>query len=159
MKPGVRVQWVQGERVRTPIEKILSLDPGLPLSLNPVAPGSLDNSQGGFECCAGGINPLFIGSRVCWACQGGAPSRLHPDVTSPSSIFLCSTSLFVWPSYLQCPDFLLMTPVSSRMSLFNLTYLTFAKFLFQNKIRFTDTSGCRWVYLFRGLQPRDIGLL
>lgn len=70
------------------IEKMLSLDPGL-LSLNLVDPKSLDNNQGDFEYYAGDMNLLFIGNRVCWACQGGAhfppPSR-HSPVNSISYV-------------------------------------------------------------------------
>lgn len=92
METGVRVQWVQGNGMGTPIEKILSLDPGL-LSLNLVGPRSLDSNQGDFEYYAGDMNLLFIGNRVCWACQGGAhfppPSRRCP----------CQQYLYVLPPF------------------------------------------------------------
>lgn len=133
----------------TPIEKMLSLDPGL-LSLNLVGPRSLDSNQGDFEYYAGDMNLLFIGNRVCWACQGGAhfppPSRRCP----------CQQYLYVLPpffsrgSYLTCPDFPLLSPVLSRMDLFN---LTFAKSLFQNKIIFTDSRAMELDVSLREYNP------
>lgn len=137
------------------IEKMLSLDPGL-LSLNLVGPRSLDSNQEGFEYYAGDMNLLFIGNRVCWACQGGAhfppPSR-HSPVNSISMFCLL---FFAWLSYLMRPDFPLLSPVLSRMDLFN---LTFAKSLFQNKIRFTDSRGMELDVSLRGIQPWGMGLL
>lgn len=149
METGVRVQWVQDNGMGTPIEKMLSLDPGL-LSLNLVGPRSLDSNQGDFEYYAGDMNLLFIGNRCAGHAKEGHTSHLHLDIAPVNSISMFCLPFFAWLSYLTCPNFPLLSPVLSRMDLFN---LTFAKSLFQNKIRFTDSRGMELDVSLREYNP------